>query len=332
MFPKGKTILSGMQPSGELHLGNYLGALKNWVHLQEGNRCFFTVVDLHAVTVPYEPKELPKRVLNLAIDYLAAGLNPERSVIFVQSHVPEHAELAWLLATICPLGELERMTQFKDKSAQHAQAVNAGLLTYPVLMAADILLYQPDLVPGGEDQTQHVELTRTLARRWNATFNGTLKEPKTYEATVPRVMSLLDPAKKMSKSYGPGHSIALSDEPEVIRKKIAKAVTDEGGPGGRGASGGKNLLQLFKVLSDDRALKQQLNEAWKNSELKYSEFKPLLAEAISKVLTPIQERRRELEAKPQEVHKILQSGRDQAHLVAAKTLAEVKERMGLGLI
>lgn len=329
MFPKNKVILSGIKPSGDVNLGNYLGALKNWVHLQADNRCFFMVADLHAITVPYEAKELPKRTLDLVLNFLAAGIDPERSVLFVQSQVPEHAELAWLLNTITPMGELERMTQFKDKSKQHSEAVNAGLFNYPVLMAADILLYHPDLVPVGEDQYQHLELTRTLARKFNTTYGEYFKEPKAYEGTIARVMSLLDPNKKMSKSYGSGHSIALTDEPEVIRKKIAKAVTDTGGVTDSNVSGGRNLLELFKVLSDDKPLKNQLEQAHREGELKYSEFKPLVAEAIIHILEPIQARRKELEAKPQEVRKILASGRDQARLVASKTLNEVKERMGL---
>ena len=318
-----------MQPTGELHLGNYLGALKNWVHLQQDNRCFFSIVDYHAITIPYEPKDFPNRVLNLALDYLAAGLDPEKSTIFVQSHVPEHTELAWLLNTIAPLGELERMTQFKDKSDQHRNSINAGLLNYPVLMAADILLYQTDLVPVGDDQTQHVELTRILARKFNSTFGEYFKEPKVYEATVPRVMSLLEPNKKMSKSLGVGHYIALADSPEIIRKKIAKAVTDSGGSQDNKISGGRNLLDLFKVLSDDKALKNDLAEQYRTGELKYSEFKPLLADTIIKILEPIQARRAELTVHPQKVKDILLDGHDKARLIAQKTLQGVKEKMGL---
>ncbi len=328
MLPKGKIILSGAQPTGALHLGNWLGALQNWVLLQANNKCFFTIVDLHAITIPYNPQELPKRVLDLAADILAVGIDPAKSVLFVQSHVPEHSELMWLLNTITPLGELERMTQFKDKAGEHRSALNAGLLNYPVLMAADILLYQPDLVPVGEDQIQHVELTRFLARKFNSTFNEYFKEPKAYEAQVPRVMSLLEPTKKMSKSAGSGHCLFLSDEPDVIRKKIAKAVTDSGGNNNI-VSGGKNLLQLFKVISNNKELKQQLDDQYRAGELKYSEFKPLLAETIIELLKPIQDKRRDLLAKPQEIKKILQDGRDQARLIAGKTMAEVKEKMGL---
>lgn len=328
MFPKNKVIFSGIKPSGELHLGNYLGTLKNWTALQENNKCFFSVVDYHAITVPYDVKELPKRVLEIAIDFMATGVDPEKSTIFIQSHVPEHTELAWLLNTITPVGELERMTQYKDLS-QEQQSIGAGLLNYPVLMAADILLYHAELIPVGEDQYQHLELTRSIVRKFNNLFGEYFKEPKSYEAPVPRVMSLLDPAKKMAKSLGAGHYIALSDSPDIIRKKIAKAVTDEGGAGDNQVSGGRNLLQLFKVLSNDKPLKQQLDEQYRAGELKYSEFKPLLAETMIKLLEPIQEKRKELASKPKEVEKILRAGRDQARLIAGKTLAEVKEKMGL---
>ncbi|MFA4818345.1 MAG: tryptophan--tRNA ligase [Patescibacteria group bacterium] len=329
MFPKGKVIFSGIKPSGEIHLGNYLGALQNWAYLQNDNRCFFAVVDYHAITAPYNAKDLPKLVKDAVLDILSTGLDPEKSVIFIQSHVPEHTELAWLLNTITPVGELERMTQYKDKSRQHATAVNAGLLNYPVLMAADILLYQAELIPVGEDQEQHIELTRFIVHKFNNLFGDYFKEPKAYLGSVPRVMDLLEPDKKMSKSLGPNHCITLDDKPETIRQKITKAVTDEGGADGRQVSGGRNLLDMFKILSTDKPLKQQLDDAYKAGELKYSEFKPILSETIIKVLQPIQERRAELAAKPQEVNKIMSAGRDQARLIAQKTLQDVKERMGL---
>lgn len=329
MFPKNKVIFSGIQPSGELHLGNYLGALKNWVHLQNDNQCFFSVVDYHAITVPYDIKTMPTKIKDATLDILAAGIDQEKCTFFIQSHVPEHAELAWILNTITPLGELERMTQFKDKAKQHSASINAGLLNYPVLMAADILLYHAELVPVGEDQEQHVELTRVLTKKFNNTFGDYFKEPKVYEAQIPRLMSLLEPSKKMSKSYGPGHYIALNDSPEVIRKKISKAVTDGGGPNERDISGGRNLLDLFKNLSDDKPLKQQMEKSYQAGELKYSELKPLLSEAIIKVLEPIQVKRQELAAKPQEVNRLMNTGRDKARLIAQKTLQDVKEKMGL---
>lgn len=326
-LPASKTIFSGIKPSGELHLGNYLGALQNWVLLQADNNCFFCIVDLHAITVPYEPKELQSKIYDLALDYLTAGIDPNKSTLFIQSQVPAHAELAWLLNTITPMGELERMTQYKDK-AQQSGAL-AGLFNYPILMAADILLYHADLVPVGEDQYQHLELTRTLARKFNSTFGDYFKEPKTYQASVPRVMSLLDPAKKMAKSSGAGHYIALSDSPDVIRKKIAKAVSDSGSPAANLKSGGRNLLDLFKNLSTDRAKKKELEDLYRNGELKYSEFKPLLAEAIIEVLKPIQSRRAELAENPKKIKEILKQGREKAATVANKTLREVKERIGL---
>ena len=328
-LPAGKTILSGIQPSGEMHLGNYLGALQSDVLLQTNNTCFFCIVDLHAITVPYEPKELQDKIYNLALDYLATGIDPNKSTLFVQSQVPAHVELEWLLNTITPLGELERMTQFKDKSEQNKGSVFAGLFNYPVLMAADILLYHPDLVPVGEDQYQHVELTRSIARKFNSTFGDYFKEPKTYAASVPRVMSLLDPSKKMAKSAGTGHYIALADSPDVVRKKIAKAVTDEGGATPNQKSGGRNLLDLFKNLSTDRAKKKELEEQYQNGELKYSEFKPLLAETIIEVLKPIQDHRAELAQDPKKIKEILEAGRAKAAVVANKTLREVKEMMGL---
>ncbi len=328
MLPQGKIIFSGIQPSGDIHLGNYLGALQNWTLLQNDNQCFFSIVDYHAITTPYEAAEMPKKVQSAAIDALAAGLDPEKCVIFIQSQVPEHTELAWLLNTITPLGELERMTQYKDKTQQHAAAINAGLLNYPILMAADILLYHAELVPVGEDQAQHVELTRLLSRKFNSLFGEYFREPKAYLSSVPRVMDLLEPDKKMSKSLGPNHCLSLSDSPETIKKKIAKAVTDEGG-GGNEISGGRNLLNLFKMLSTDKPLKQKLEQDYRAGELKYSEFKPLLAETIIKVLEPMQACRAELAAKPQEVNKILMSGRDRARLIAQKTLQDVKEKMGL---
>ncbi len=327
-LPIKKTILSGIQPSGELHLGNYLGALQNWVLLQENNTCFFCIVDLHAITVSYEPKELPKKIFELTLDYLAAGIDPEKSSLFIQSQVPAHTELAWLLNTITPLGDLERMTQFKDKAEQQ-KGINAGLLNYPVLMAADILLYQPDLVPVGEDQYQHLELTRTIARKFNSLFGDYFKEPKTYEASVPRVMSLADPNKKMSKSLGAAHYIALSDSPEIVRKKISKAVTDVGIAIAGQKSGGRNLLDLYKNLSTDRDKKKELEALYQAGELKYSEFKPLLAETIIEVLKPIQAKRAELAKDPNKIKKILEKGRIEAEVVANKTLREVKEKMGL---
>jgi tryptophanyl-tRNA synthetase len=222
-------IFSGIRPTGELHIGNYLGAIKQWLELQEKNECVFCIVDLHAITTPYKPEVLQKNILELATAYLAAGLNPEKCVFFVQSQIAEHSELAWILSTITPLGELQRMTQFKEKSKKHPGEVNAGLLNYPLLMAADILLYQTELVPVGKDQQQHVELAREIARRFNKRFGDTFKEPRTLLPKVgEKIMSLQNPKKKMSKTDDTRGCIELFEEPEVIKKKIMSAVTDAG--------------------------------------------------------------------------------------------------------
>ena len=215
-------ILSGIQPSGELHIGNYLGAIKNWVKLQNDskNECWFFVADYHSITENYDPKEKPKEILNLTADLLSLGLNPEKSVIFQQSQIPGHADLTWIFNTLTPLGELERMTQYKDKAASQKQNINVGLFDYPVLMAADILIYKSEAVPVGEDQVQHLELTREIARRFNDKFGKVFPEPKPLLTESARIMSLIDPAKKMSKSGGEKSYIAISDSPEVIKEKI----------------------------------------------------------------------------------------------------------------
>jgi len=222
-------VFSGIRPTGELHIGNYLGAIRQWIELQEKAECIFCIVDLHAVTTPYKAEKLQKNIIELAIDYLASGLNPEKCIFFIQSQVKEHSELAWILGTITPLGELQRMTQFKEKSKKHPEYVNAGLLNYPLLMAADILLYLTDFVPVGKDQQQHVELTREIARRFNAKFGKVFKEPKVLLPNIgEKIMSLQNPKKKMSKTDDPRGCIELFDEPEIIQKKVMSAVTDPG--------------------------------------------------------------------------------------------------------
>jgi len=220
-------IFSGIRPTGELHIGNYLGAIKQWLALQKRAECIFCIVDLHAITTPYEPKELQKNIKKLFIAYLAAGLNPKKSIFFIQSQIKEHSELAWLLGTITPLGELKRMTQFKEKAKKHPEYINVGLLNYPLLMASDILIYNTDLVPVGKDQQQHVELSRLIARKFNNTFGKVFKEPKVFLAkSGAKIMSLTEPTKKMSKTDNPNSSIDLFDKAEDIRKKIMVATTD----------------------------------------------------------------------------------------------------------
>lgn len=326
--PTGQKILSGVQPSGALHLGNYLGAIKQWVELQEGNTAYYCIVDEHAITVPYDPKTLPDRVLDTAATYLATGVDPDQSIIFVQSHVSAHAELAWLLSTMTPFGELSRMTQFKEKKAKQKEQSTLGLFSYPVLMAADILLYRANLVPVGEDQTQHVELTRDIAKRFNNTFGEVFTIPKAFipEGTA-RIMSLTDPKKKMSKSDGDKSYIALTDEPDVIRKKISSAVTDTKPVFSFTKSGAavKNLLTIYQAFSG-------LSESEIESHFAdtgYKEFKEELAETMITALAPIQEKYNEIRADEAELRVALGRGAHQAQSVANQTLHLVKEKMGL---
>lgn len=317
-------IFSGIKPSSELQIGNYLGAIKQWLDLQHEYESFFCVVDLHAITEPYDPQKMPERTLDIASDYLALGLDPKKSVIFVQSHVPEHTELMWLLNTIMPVSELERMTQYKDKIRQKKENIRAGLLNYPVLMAADILLYKASTVPVGEDQVQHVELTRDFARKFNHTFGQTFPEPKAKISPAKRIMSLTDPNKKMSKSDNENSCLFLSDQPEIIKKKIMAAVTATSG--GNASPGVANLLTLLKEFSD-RQTYEKFQAREKSGQIKYSELKEQLAKDIIAHFADYRRKRAKL--KVSEVKKILEQGAKKARLIAQKTLKEVKEKMGL---
>lgn len=326
--PQEKTILSGVQPSGVLHLGNYLGAIKQWVELQENNTSYFCIVDQHAITIPYNPKELPDRVLDTAAMYVALGLDPNKSVIFIQSHVSAHAELAWLLGTQTPFGEMSRMTQFKDKSAKQRDNTTFGLFAYPVLMAADILLYQPDLVPVGEDQTQHLELTRDIAKRFNKTFGETFTLPKGYTPKdTARVMSLSDPKEKMSKSGAEKSYIGLTDDPDTIRKKIGGAATDTKPVFSftKSGAGVKNLLHIYKALSGKTT--KEIESEFEG--LGYKEFKETLAETIITHLEPIQEKFQEIRADEADLRIQLARGAHQAQTAANQTLNTVRNKMGL---
>lgn len=320
-------VLSGMQPSGRLTLGNYIGALKNYVKLQHTHDCYFMVVDLHAITVPQEPEALREQSEAVSALYLAAGIDPSKATIFLQSTVSEHAELGWIMTTLSYMGELERMTQFKDKSAGK-ESVGAGLFTYPSLMAADILLYNADLVPVGDDQRQHLEITRDLAHRFNTRFGDTFTLPEPYYPEIgARIMSLDDASKKMSKSNpNPGSYIAMLDEPDVIRKKISRAVTDSGrevkyDPENKPEV--SNLMSIYSMCSD---LSLAEIEA-KYEGQGYGPFKKDLAEAVIAVLEPIQSRYREIRASG-ELQDVLRQGREQASELAAATLKQVKEKMG----
>ena len=324
-------LVSGVQPTGKLHLGNYLGALKNFVDLQNSNKyeCYFFIADLHALTENPNPKDLQKNILNLVIDYLAAGLDPTRSVIFTQSTVPAHTELGWIFETIAPLGEMERMTQFKEKSAYNPKNINLGLLSYPALMAADILIYNPSFVPIGKDQFQHLELTRTLARKFNSKFGKTFLEPKAIATPTPKLMSLDDPTKKMSKSR-PAGCLFLDDSAAAIRDKIKRAVTDSGreikyAPESKPAV--SNLLLIYSELSG-KSIKI-IEKTYKGKG--YAEFKKDLVEVIVKALTPFQKKKKELSKKQSYVKKVLASGNKKANTVASKKLLEAEKKIGLTL-
>lgn len=328
-------ILSGIQPTGELHIGNYLGAIKQWTDIQKTGDCIFVVVDLHSITIDYEPKQMQKKIVSAVIDYLSAGIDPKKCIIFIQSHIKEHSELAWLLETITPMGELQRMTQFKEKSEQNKTNINAGLFSYPVLMAADILLYKTDMVPVGEDQAQHVELTRTLARKFNTKFGKTFPEPKTQLSKFgARIMSLTDPNQKMSKSI-PNGCIFLSDSPETIREKVKIAVTDSDREikyDRQNKPAISNLLTIYHLFSKETIEAVEAKYKEKEPALpagRYGEFKKDLAEVIIKGLKDIQKNRKKFEKKPQLIKKILAEGSKKAQKIAEKTMDEVKKKMGL---
>jgi len=322
-------IFSGIRPTGELHIGNYLGAIRQWLLLQEKADCVFCIVDLHAITTPYQSKELKKNIFELATAYLASGLNPEKCIFFVQSQVEAHAELAWLLSTITPIGELQRMTQYKEKIKKYPKDVNAGLLNYPILMAADILLYQTDLVPVGKDQQQHVELVRTIARKFNQKFGQTFKEPKVLlPKTGAKIMSLQNPKKKMSKTDDPRGCLELFEEPEEIKKKIMAAVTDPGkvikyDPIKK--PGISNLLTIYSLFSGKTT--KELEKKFKGRG--YAEFKKQLSELLVLKLEPFRRKKKELLSREVYVKEILKQGRKRAQIIASSTLQEVKKKMGL---
>jgi len=322
-----KRIFSGIQPTGSIHIGNYLGAIKNWVKLQDDYDCVWSIVDLHALTNPDANNDLQAKIFDLATTYLAAGLDPKKAIIFVQSHVPEHTELAWLLNTITPIAELERMTQFKEKSKQFKESINMGLFGYPVLMAADILLYKTNCVPVGEDQKQHVELTRMVARKFNARYGKTLVEPEclTYKTTA-RIMSLVDPNNKMAKSV-PNSFLAMNDSPAIIKDKIKRAVTDSGkeieySPKKPAIANLMSIYSAFSELSFSEIEKKFTSKG-------YGDFKNDLAELVIEKLKPFQAKKKELDKNPSYVKKVLDDGAKKASKIAKKNLLEIKKKMGL---
>ena len=324
-----KVLFSGMQATGNLTLGNYLGALKNWVKLSEEYECFYSVVDMHSITVRQDPAELRKRARRLLTLYIAAGIDPEKACLYYQSHVSGHAELAWILNCSTYMGELNRMTQFKDKSAKHADNINAGLYTYPVLMAAAILLYQADVVPVGVDQMQHLELTRDLAVRFNNIYGDVFTVPEAYIGkTGAKIMSLQDPSKKMSKSdENPNASIYLMDDPDTIRRKCKRAITDsEATIAYRDEQPGlKNLFDIYCTCTgktSEEAVAEFQGQG-------YGQLKEAVGEAVVSILKPMQDRMAEIAADKSYLDKVIKENAERAYYSANKTLRKVKKKIGL---
>ena len=323
-----KVLFSGMQATGNLTLGNYLGALKNWVTLSDEYECFYSVVDMHSITVRQDPATLRKRARALLTLYIAAGLDPEKNCIYYQSHVSGHAELAWILNCFTYMGELNRMTQFKDKSAKHADNINAGLFTYPVLMAADILLFQADVVPVGIDQMQHLELTRDVAQRFNGIYGDVFTIPEPYIGKVgAKIMSLQDPVKKMSKSdENPNGSIYLMDDPDTIMRKCKRAVTDsEAQILYRDEQPGvKNLIDIYRACTD-----KTVEEVLKEFDGKgYGEFKTAVGEAVVSVLKPLQDEVARLEKDKAYIDGVIKNNAEKANYYGMKTLRKVQKKVG----
>lgn len=323
-----KRVFSAIQPSGMLTLGNYLGALKNWTLMQDEFECLYAVADLHAITVRQEPAKLREQIRSTFALLLAVGVDPEKSPVFLQSHVAEHSQLAWLLNCYTQYGELQRMTQFKDKSQKHADNINAGLFTYPTLMAADILLYQADLVPIGQDQKQHLELTRNIAERFNMTYSPTFTIPEPYIPKVcARVMSLQDPTKKMSKSDENVNSwIAILDKPDDIIRKVKRAVTDSEAcvRYGEGKDGVNNLMSIYSACTG--ATYEQIEAEFAGKG--YGDFKNAVGEAIVETLRPVQERYNQIITDKAYLEELYAKGADSARHIARKTVSKVMRKIG----
>jgi tryptophanyl-tRNA synthetase len=323
-----KIVFSGIQPTGNLHLGNYLGAIKNWVAIQNSGKydCYFCVVDYHSLTGTMTAKERREKIETVVVELLALGIDPEKSTFFVQSHVPEHTELGWVFNNITPLAELYRMTQFKDKSAHQEKNITSGLLTYPILQAADILLYKGQQVPVGQDQVQHIELTRDIARWFNKKYGEFFPETKPLLTTIPKVMSLLEPAKKMGKSLGQGHVIELAETPEQIESKLKKAVTAT--EGGAGSPGVQNLLLLLKEFGTTK-MYTQFTQAEKDKSIRYGDLKNELAKNIADYFAEFRQVREKLLHNKKQIEKIMEGGAKQAKKVAEKTMEDVRLLIGI---
>ena len=327
---KKKIIFSGIQPSGNLTLGNYLGALKNWVKLQNEYDCFFCVVDLHAITVKQVPADLRKRTLEVLAIYIACGIDPNKNTLFIQSHVPAHSEGAWLLTCNTYMGELSRMTQFKDKAKKHGDSIPAGLFAYPVLMAADILLYQADVVPVGKDQLQHLEITRDIAQRFNSLYGDVFTIPEAYMGkTGAAVKSLQNPEKKMSKSdENPNASIYLMDDPDTIRRKFKRAVTDSDAEvryDPETKPGISNLIGIYSAVTD-KSIKDVEAEF---AGCGYGDFKMAVGDAVANLLEPMQQRYEEIRKDKEYLDKVIRANDEKAYYFSNKTLRKVKKKIGL---
>ena len=324
-----KTLYSAIQPTNNLTIGNLIGAIKNWTNLQNGYDCFFAIANMHAITVRQVPAELRQKTLNMLALYLACGIDPEKCVMYVQSHVPAHAELCWVLNTLTYVGEMERMTQFKDKSARHAENINMELMDYPVLMAADILLYQTDVVPVGLDQRQHVEIARDIAQRFNNAFSPTFKIPEAlYMKVGAKINDLLDPSKKMSKSAeNPNGSVFLSDDRDTVIRKFKRAVTDSGleikyDPENK--AGVSNLLSIYSAFTGKTISEAEADFAGRG----YGEFKLAVGETVADRLAPIQKEQARLLAEKDYLDGVLRSGAERASKAANRTLSKVYKKIG----
>jgi tryptophanyl-tRNA synthetase len=347
--PKSKQIVfSGIQPSGRLHIGNYVGAIRNWVRLQnEGYKCYFFIADYHSISGDYEPKEKRKQIMDIAMDLLALGIDPKKCTLFVQSHVQEHTELCWIFNTVTPMSFMERMTQFKDKAGQQDKNVNVGLFDYPVLQAADILMYKADWVPVGQDQVQHVELTRDVGRFYNNKFGEYFPETKAMLTDVPKLRSITDPLKKMSKSLGDKSYVAITDTPEVIMEKLKRAVTEatgvlsmteeelehamrtdadiHGNEHLRGMAGAWNLLTMLKIFGSP----EEADRIRAAQPIRYGDLKKLVATRISEHFADFRKNRAALENNPEKVRRILAAGAKKAQKVAKATMKDVRKTIGV---
>ncbi len=328
-----RRVFSGIQPTGTLHIGNYFGAIRNWAALQADHDCIYCIVDYHAITIEIDPHALRAASCSMALDLIACGIDPERSILFVQSAVPEHTELAWILSCVTSYGDLSRMTQFKDKSADK-KFISTGLFTYPILQAADILLYRAEGVPVGEDQVQHLELSRRIARRFNSRFGEFFPEPEPLVGKGARIMSLAAPTAKMSKSDGEAHYIGVMEDEGSIRKKIRSAVTDTGlAPGETMSPGVANMFEILELsteLTGGSAIAAELQADFAAGKLMYSHLKDVVFDSLMRILRPIQQRRSELESAGK-AEEILAHGAETARAIARENIALAREMSGLNL-